>query len=87
MTGPKSVDVELTAAELVKLLAWVNPESGLVPRLNAAIRVERIHPFRGTFFAFVGTEDETRELLELARVRAPSAVPRIEEGLHRARGA
>jgi hypothetical protein len=85
MTGPKSVDVELTEEELVKLLAWVAPESRLLPRLKAVTRLERLQPVRKTFFSFIGTEDEARELLELATVRAPGAVPRIKEGLARAR--
>jgi hypothetical protein len=80
-TGGKTVDVELTEEELVKLLAWVLPESRLFPRLEAVIRLERLQPVRRTFFSFIGTEDEARELLELARVRAPGAVPRIKEGL------
>jgi hypothetical protein len=40
MTGPKTVDVELTEEELVKLLAWVAPESRLLPRLKAVTRLE-----------------------------------------------
>jgi hypothetical protein len=80
-TGGKTVDVELTEEELVKLLAWVAPESRLLPRLKAVTRLERLQPVRTTFFSFIGTEDEARELLELARVRAHGAVPRIKEGL------
>lgn len=80
-TAGKTVDVELTQEELVKLLAWVDPESSLLPRLEAVIRLERPQPLRGTFLSFVGTENEVRQLLDLARVRAPGAVPRINEGL------
>jgi hypothetical protein len=80
-TAGKTVDVELTQEELVKLLAWVDPGSSLLSRLEAVIRLERPQPLRGTFLSFVGTENEARELLDLARVRAPGAVPRINEGL------
>ena len=83
---PIPVELELTEEELVKLLAWVAPESRLLPRLEAVTRLERLQPVRRTFFSFVGTEDEARELLELATVRAPGAVPRIKEGLRLARG-
>jgi hypothetical protein len=95
--APIPVELELTEEEIVKLLAWAAPESRLLPRLEAVtkaravysrffIRLERLQPVRRTFFSFVGTEDEARELLELARVRAPGAVPRIKEGLRLARG-
>jgi hypothetical protein len=85
MTEPRTVDVELTEEEIVKLLAWVAPESRLLPRLKAVTRLERLQPVRKTFFSFIGTEGEALELLELARVRAPGAVPRIKEGLRLAR--
>ena len=84
-TGGKTVDVELTQEDLVKLLAWVDPKSSLLPCLEAATRLERLQPVRRTFFSFVGTEDDALDLLMLAATRAPMAVPRIKEGLRLAR--
>jgi hypothetical protein len=79
------VRMELSVDVYTRLLAHVRSTSRLAERLRATLKVERILPATETYYWFMGSESDARDLAAALDAVAPYELPRLMEALQRAR--